>query len=186
MDWDGYTVSSVICGIACVLFGALGKDLSGKTRGWAALGGLFSIGYGFYVAAQDSGVYYFSSYIFVVPLLLAGKIVYDMVKKQSGSHEREKRTVRLSSNVNDRGHETTDHSHDAGALTQPDSPKESDSPKEPAFAPHSQDEVLSDLISAPPPTSRGAEPAGGWYQDPLSSRYQLRYWDGRAWTERVD
>jgi len=82
MDWDGYTVFSVICGIACILLSALGKDVSARSRLWTALGGAFFIGYGLYVAAQDSGTYYFSVYMFIIPFLLAGKIVYDMVNKE--------------------------------------------------------------------------------------------------------
>ncbi len=32
--------------------------------------------------------------------------------------------------------------------------------------------------------SEGGSPAAGWYPDPFS-RYELRYWDGRAWTAHV-
>jgi len=37
-----------------------------------------------------------------------------------------------------------------------------------------------------PPAAAAVEPAvpAGWYADP-SSRYELRYWDGSAWTEHV-
>jgi hypothetical protein len=31
---------------------------------------------------------------------------------------------------------------------------------------------------------KGVEPAAGWYTDPFG-RYELRYWDGRAWTGHV-
>jgi len=41
--------------------------------------------------------------------------------------------------------------------------------------------------NAPPPEGRGdRSPGAGWYRDPLSQAYRLRYWDGLAWTDRVD
>jgi hypothetical protein len=81
MNWDGYTVFSVICGIGCLLLGAFAKDVSNKSRIWAVLGGAFFVGYGIYVADQDSGTYYFPGFIFVVPFALAGKIIYDVIQK---------------------------------------------------------------------------------------------------------
>jgi hypothetical protein len=82
MDWDGYTVFSVITGIACILLGAFANKVSNKSRMWAVLGGIVFAGYGIYVAAQDSGTYYFSIFIFVLPFALAAKIIYDMVQKK--------------------------------------------------------------------------------------------------------
>jgi Protein of unknown function (DUF2510) len=164
VDWDGYTVFSVIFGVTCILLAGLGKDSSLRSRLWALLGGLFSIGYGFYVAAQDSGIYYFSRAIFILPFALAAKIVYDLVKKEKAPARSE-----VADPVN-KTHE---------AIKVPSAPE-----SEPASAP--QRLAMSELNSAPPPVGRGAEPADGWYQDPLSVRYRLRYWDGRAWTERVD
>ena len=40
--------------------------------------------------------------------------------------------------------------------------------------------------AAAPEPAPAAEPAvpAGWYADP-SGRYELRYWDGNAWTEHV-
>jgi hypothetical protein len=45
--------------------------------------------------------------------------------------------------------------------------------------------VLAAAVPAPEPAP-AAEPAvpAGWYADP-SGRYELRYWDGAAWTEHV-
>jgi len=82
MDWDGYTVFSVITGIACILLGVFAKDVSTKSRIWAVFGGIVFAGYGIYVAGKDSGTYYFSVFIFVLPFALAAKVIYDIVQKR--------------------------------------------------------------------------------------------------------
>jgi hypothetical protein len=82
VDWDGYTVFSVISGIACILLGVFANNVSNKSRIWAVLGGIVFAGYGLYVATQDSGTYYFSVFIFVLPFALAAKIIYDLVQKK--------------------------------------------------------------------------------------------------------
>ena len=82
MDWDGYTVFSVISGVACILLGVFAGDVSPKSRIWAVLGGVFFAGYGIYVAGQDSGTYYFSVFIFVLPFALVAKLIYDIVQKR--------------------------------------------------------------------------------------------------------
>ncbi len=164
MDWDGYTVFSVISGIACILLSVFAKDVSNKNRLWAVAAGVFCIGYGMYVAAQDSGTYYFSSYIFILPFLLGGILVYDMIKKKAPAAPSE------VANPMDKVQATT-------AIRVP---------QQPQVAPPDPQVQVSDLSSAPPPAGRGPQPAQGWYEDPLSSSYRLRYWDGQAWTERVD
>jgi Protein of unknown function (DUF2510) len=46
---------------------------------------------------------------------------------------------------------------------------------------------VASLAGIPDPSRRGGQPSAGWYRDPLAGeRYRLRYWDGEAWTERVD
>ena len=42
------------------------------------------------------------------------------------------------------------------------------------------------IPAAAPEPAPAAEPAvpAGWYADP-SGRFELRYWDGAAWTEHV-
>jgi len=42
-------------------------------------------------------------------------------------------------------------------------------------------QVISALASSP---NRPASPAPGWYRDPRN-HYELRYWDGSAWTHHV-
>ena len=46
----------------------------------------------------------------------------------------------------------------------------------------SQVSTPTSSVSAPPATSTGAPAA--WYADP-SGRFELRYWNGREWTEHV-
>ncbi len=46
----------------------------------------------------------------------------------------------------------------------------------------SQVSTPTSSVSAPPATSTGAPAA--WYADP-SGRFELRYWDGKEWTEHV-
>lgn len=43
-------------------------------------------------------------------------------------------------------------------------------------------EKASSSVAVPPANSTGAPAA--WYADP-SGRYELRYWDGKEWTEHV-
>lgn len=43
------------------------------------------------------------------------------------------------------------------------------------------------METAPHPEGRGDHaPGPGWYRDPISQAYRLRYWNGLAWTDRVD
>ncbi len=53
-------------------------------------------------------------------------------------------------------------------------------------APATEAEAAPVLAAAAPEPAPAAEPAvpAGWYADP-SGRYELRYWDGSAWTEHV-
>jgi peptidoglycan/LPS O-acetylase OafA/YrhL len=70
MHWSAYETFSVISGIALLGVGLL-AETSTKDRLWALLGGAAFVAYGFYVAAQDSGTYYFPVAVFVLPFALA-------------------------------------------------------------------------------------------------------------------
>jgi len=57
-------------------------------------------------------------------------------------------------------------------------PETTETEPEPVVAP-----VVEEPTAAEPAAVESAVPAG-WYADP-SGRYELRYWDGNAWTEHV-
>src|SRR5215813_5319622 len=65
MDWGPYECFSVLSGLILLAF-AFVPQAKPKDRLWAALGGIIFTGYGFYVANQTSGTYYFSVVIFVI------------------------------------------------------------------------------------------------------------------------
>ncbi|MEM8620442.1 MAG: DUF2510 domain-containing protein [Actinomycetota bacterium] len=54
---------------------------------------------------------------------------------------------------------------------------------EPVVAPASEPAVAAEPAAVTAPQEESTVPAG-WYADP-SGRYELRYWDGSAWTEHV-
>ncbi len=73
MNWDGYTVFSVISGAILIIGSLAGQGLSAKDRLYGLMGGGFFAGYGVFVASQHSGTYFFPIWIFVLPV---GAIVY--------------------------------------------------------------------------------------------------------------
>lgn len=77
MSWSAYEVFSVLSGVVLLVAGLIGIGTDDfKDRVWAVLGGLCIIGYGIFVAAQDSGTYYFPAVIFVIPFVAAGWLIY--------------------------------------------------------------------------------------------------------------
>ena len=66
--WTGYTVFSVISGVLLVLM-TVTPGLSPGRRVMTFLGGVAMAVYGIYVANQTTGTYFFSVYIFVVPVV---------------------------------------------------------------------------------------------------------------------
>jgi hypothetical protein len=66
--WDGYTVFSVISGVLLVLM-SFTPRLKPGSRVLYVVGGIALAGYGIWVAKQTSGTYYFSVYIFIVPVI---------------------------------------------------------------------------------------------------------------------
>jgi hypothetical protein len=75
MHWDGYTVFSIVSGVALML-AALSPRQKGSTRAWMLIGGIVILGYGIYVANQTSGTYYFPVWVFILPFLLAGRFLF--------------------------------------------------------------------------------------------------------------
>lgn len=76
MHWDGYTVFSVISGIALLLM-ALAKGKASSRALMAAAGAVLII-YGIFVGMQTSGTFVFPVWIFVIPFVAAGKFVLDL------------------------------------------------------------------------------------------------------------
>lgn len=67
---------------------------------------------------------------------------------------------------------------------QPEAEEAPDAVEEPAGWAAAPDATADDATAAEPaPAAEPTVPAG-WYADP-SGRYELRYWDGLAWTEHV-
>ena len=66
--WDGYTVFSVISGVLLVLM-SFTPGLKPGSRVLYVVGGIALAGYGIWVANQATGTYYFSVYIFIVPVI---------------------------------------------------------------------------------------------------------------------
>jgi hypothetical protein len=82
MSWSSYEVFSVLSGVAMLAF-ALVPDLSAKDRLYAVAGGVLFVGFGFYVAAQSSGTYYFPMQIFFIPFLVIGMLCYKIYKART-------------------------------------------------------------------------------------------------------
>ncbi|MEU6080443.1 hypothetical protein [Streptomyces sp. NPDC047108] len=78
MNWSVYEVFSVISGIVLIVCGIAFPELSFKDRTWSVLGGIFFVGYGFYVANQSSGTWEFPVVIFVIPF---GAVLYLLVAR---------------------------------------------------------------------------------------------------------
>ena len=85
MHWDGYTIFSVVSGVALLLTALSPRQRTG-TRAWMLIGGVGLIGYGIFVASQISGTYYFPMWVFVLPFLLAGRFLFASVGRARGSN----------------------------------------------------------------------------------------------------
>ena len=86
--WDGYTVFSVISGVLLVVM-AVVPGLKPGTRLLYVLGGVGLTAYGIWVAHQTSGTYYFSVYIFLIPVVA----VVTFIKAVGGSGTQRRRTL---------------------------------------------------------------------------------------------
>ena len=81
MHWGPYEICSVLSGLMCLGANFVDSNMKAKDRMWSVLGGVFFIGFGIYVAQQNSGTYYFSVIIFVLPVLGAGWVLYQLYKR---------------------------------------------------------------------------------------------------------
>ncbi|MFL6117843.1 MAG: hypothetical protein ACJ786_41795 [Catenulispora sp.] len=85
MHWGPYEVFSVISGIIVVLAALFIPGESPKDRfGGVIVGGAMAA-YGFYVANQTSGTYYFPVAIFIVPVLTLLYLIAAVVQRSGGS-----------------------------------------------------------------------------------------------------
>jgi hypothetical protein len=75
MNWNAYTVCSVISGIVLILVGLAARGVSLKDRLYAVVGGVIFGGYGLYVANQVSGTFFFPIWIFIIPVAGIGYLV---------------------------------------------------------------------------------------------------------------
>ena len=83
MHWSAYEIFSVLTGVTCVIVGVF-PGVPAKDRLWGFAGGVVFIGYGLYVAGQDSGTYFFPIWIFVVPFAGIAFAIIRLVVGQSG------------------------------------------------------------------------------------------------------
>ncbi len=74
MNWNAYTVCSVISGAVLIITG-LARGVSTKGRVYAFIGGIFFCSYGIYAAEQTSGTFYFPIWIFIIPVVAIGYLV---------------------------------------------------------------------------------------------------------------
>ncbi|WP_250280552.1 MULTISPECIES: hypothetical protein [unclassified Frankia] len=77
MHWGAYEVFSVLSGIVFIGMVFL-PTARGRDRLSCAAGGIAFIGYGVYVAGQDSGTFVFPSIIFVLPFLAVGYVLFSL------------------------------------------------------------------------------------------------------------
>jgi membrane-associated protease RseP (regulator of RpoE activity) len=82
MHWDGYTICSVLSGVVLVVLACV-PGRTAKERAWLTLAGVAVGGYGIYVAKQTSGIYYFSVWIFVIPVVGVGYLLAPLFAKTS-------------------------------------------------------------------------------------------------------
>ena len=81
MHWSAYEVFTVLSGIA-VLAGTALPGETVKNRVLSACAGIVLVVMGVYIAAQDSGTYYYSPVIFVLPVLLPGMMIARLVQRR--------------------------------------------------------------------------------------------------------
>jgi peptidoglycan/LPS O-acetylase OafA/YrhL len=83
MHWGAYEICSVISGAMLLGYAIWGHD-KGKVLAACALGGLGFIAYGFYVARQTSGTFYFPVWIFILPAIGLLYIIVSVIEYARG------------------------------------------------------------------------------------------------------
>jgi peptidoglycan/LPS O-acetylase OafA/YrhL len=86
MDWSAYEIFSVVSGLLCIGLSLVPSE-AGNTRLRSFLAGVFFVGYGWYVASQDSGTYVFPVAIFILPFLLAGPLAAKLVQARRSASD---------------------------------------------------------------------------------------------------
>jgi hypothetical protein len=89
MDWGAYEVFSVLSGITMLIMGLV-PGLSVKERLGVLAGGAFFLVYGICVASQDSGIWLFPIWIFVIPFVGVGLGIGRLVAVFSTDQDEEK------------------------------------------------------------------------------------------------
>lgn len=88
MDWSGYEIFSVLSGVVCLAL-VVAPEVKTSERLGALFAGVLFIGYGIYVAEQDSGTYIFPVQIFFIPFLFGALLIAKIVKaRRRGEHHR--------------------------------------------------------------------------------------------------
>jgi hypothetical protein len=83
-QWDGYTVFSVLSGLALVVMALIPTVVPrARDRLWLFVGGAGMAIYGFYVANQTSGIYFFPVWIFVIPFVAVGYVILSAIERRS-------------------------------------------------------------------------------------------------------
>jgi len=67
MDWNGYTVFSVLSGAALVVVALIVRGMTAKDRLCGLIAGAIFVSYGIFAASQTSGTFVFPIWIFIVP-----------------------------------------------------------------------------------------------------------------------
>jgi hypothetical protein len=155
MNWDGYTIFSVLSG-GVLLVCALGvPGLSAKDRFYGLLGAAFFIGYGLFVAHQTSGTFLFPIWIFIIP---PAAVIYLVVATVQGRGASKPATA--GSAQADRG------------SSQPTA-AEAQSPMTSAAAPPAAKPVQAERPAVwappPPPPARASPPVQSVPRDPEKS-----------------
>jgi hypothetical protein len=162
VGWSAYEVFAVISGVVLLAWAFLDdggddEELTPAIRMAGGATGIGLIGYGFYVANQDSGVWTFPVLIFVLPLLAVWRIATRLI--ESGA-------------LNSPAPAKQEPVAGSGASQTP--------------APGATDVSGStpDHRSGQLPGVTAPVPVPGWYRDPGGSGW-LRWWDGGTWSEHT-
>ena len=145
MNWNGYTVFSVISGVILVIASLVARDVKAKDRFYGIVGGGAFIGYGIFVANQTSGTFFFPIWIFIIPVIA---IVYLLVQA-SGKNRGVSRPA-------SHAHGATAAKAPNGAAAAPVSSAAMPGPGAPPAPPASPEQPA--VWSPPPPESTGPFP----------------------------